>query len=47
LGDFADELENKESIPFEDIPHFKKPTVHGHAGKLVFGKCGGRTIVCM
>lgn len=47
LGEFADEIEEIEAIPFENIPHFKKPTVHGHAGKLVFGKQGGRTIVCM
>jgi purine-nucleoside phosphorylase len=37
LGEFADSLENKIAIAFEDIPHFKKSTVVGHAGKLVFG----------
>jgi len=35
------------AIPYEHIPNFKKSTVIGHAGKLVFGKVGGRTIVAM
>lgn len=37
LGEFADDIENKISFSFGDIPHFKKSTVAGHAGKLVFG----------
>src|SRR5690242_10065966 len=41
LGAFADELENAVSIPFEQIPHFAKATVEGHAGRLVFGELSG------
>ena len=41
LGAFADELENAVSIPFEQIPHFAKATVEGHAGRLVFGELDG------
>src|SRR5215468_270083 len=41
LGAFADELENAVSIPFEEIPHFAKATVEGHAGRLVFGEISG------
>lgn len=41
LGEFADELDEIESLRFEEIPYFKKSTVVGHAGKLVFGKSNG------
>jgi purine-nucleoside phosphorylase len=41
LGAFADELENAVSIPFEEIPHFAKATVEGHAGRLVLGELSG------
>src|SRR4029079_5498064 len=41
LGAFADELEDAVSIPFEEIPHFAKATVEGHAGRLLLGKCNG------
>jgi len=45
LGAFADELENSVSIPFEEIPHFAKATVEGHAGRLVLGEISGRSIL--
>lgn len=41
LGAFADELENAVSIPYEEIPHFARSTVEGHAGKLVLGEVAG------
>lgn len=41
LGAFADELENGISIPFEQIPHFARATVDGHAGRLVSGELDG------
>jgi purine-nucleoside phosphorylase len=41
LGAFADELENGVSIPFEQIPHFARATVDGHAGRLVLGELDG------
>src|SRR4029079_9995488 len=44
LGAFADELEDAVSIPFEEIPHFAKATVEGHAGRLVLGKLNGENI---
>ena len=31
LGEFADTLEEKTVIPYEEIPHFKKVSVVGHA----------------
>lgn len=45
LGAFADELEDAVSIPYEEIPHFVRSTVEGHAGRLVIGSCGGVPLV--
>ena len=41
LGAFAEELENAVRIPYEEIPHFARSTVEGHAGQLVLGEIGG------
>lgn len=41
LGAFADEVENAVRIPYEDIPHFARSTVEGHAGQLVLGEVSG------
>ncbi len=37
LGGLVDAFEDRESIPYGDIPHFPQSTVEGHAGNLVFG----------
>jgi purine-nucleoside phosphorylase len=44
LGAFADEIENAVRIPYEQIPHFAKSTVEGHAGQLVLGELNGKHI---
>ena len=41
LGAFADELSGGVRIPYEQIPHFARSTVVGHAGQLVLGEIGG------
>lgn len=41
LGEFAERVEAPTAIPYADIPHFKKVSVTGHAGRLVLGKVGG------
>ena len=41
LGAFADEIENAVKIPYEEIPHFARSTVEGHAGRLVLGEVEG------
>jgi len=41
LGAFADEIENAVKISYEDIPHFARSTVEGHAGRLVLGEVAG------
>lgn len=47
LGDLADSLYDSVAIDYADIPHFPVSTVPGHKGKLVIGKLGGKTILCM
>jgi len=41
LGAFADEIENAVQIPYEEVPHFARSTVQGHAGQLVLGEVEG------
>ena len=44
LGAFADEVENAVQIPYEEIPHFSRSTVEGHAGRLVLGEVEGISV---
>ncbi len=37
LGDFVDELQDKITIPYSEIPHFKVTKVEGHQGTLTYG----------
>jgi len=41
LGEFANRLEDAVAISFGEIPHFRKVSVAGHAGRLVLGTVGG------
>ena len=34
-------LDNAVQIPYEEIPHFARSTVEGHAGQLVLGEIDG------
>ncbi|XP_051985449.1 purine nucleoside phosphorylase-like isoform X1 [Xyrauchen texanus] len=47
LGGLADMLKDPLVINYKDIPDFPQSTVHGHAGKLVFGTLKGKACVCM
>ncbi|GAB4168190.1 MAG: purine-nucleoside phosphorylase [Calditrichia bacterium] len=47
LGRLAEEIEKEMEISYEKIPHFPVSTVEGHAGKLIFGKLGGKNVVAM
>ncbi|MGB7068855.1 MAG: purine-nucleoside phosphorylase [Pyrinomonadaceae bacterium] len=44
LGAFADELTDAVKIPYEQIPHFARSTVEGHAGQLVLGELDGQPV---
>jgi len=47
LGGLVDFVDAEVSIPYADVPGFPQSTVHGHAGKLVFGKIGEVPVVMM
>ena len=47
LGALVDIMEDKEIIPYADIPNFPQSTVQGHAGNLVVGTIGTETVICM
>lgn len=47
LGYFAESLEEKTEIPYAEIPHFPVSTAPNHAGKLVFGKLCGCSVLVM
>uniref|UniRef100_A0A671LHZ9 Purine nucleoside phosphorylase n=1 Tax=Sinocyclocheilus anshuiensis TaxID=1608454 RepID=A0A671LHZ9_9TELE len=47
LGGLAEMLKDPLVIKYSDIPSFPRSTVHGHAGRLVFGTLFGKPCVCM
>jgi purine-nucleoside phosphorylase len=47
LGSFADSLEQKRVIPYEQIEGMPRSNVVGHAGKLVIGEVGSLTVAAM
>lgn len=47
LGESAAFLEQPVAIPYKDIPHFPTSTVQSHAGRLLIGQSGGRTLMAM
>src|SRR5438874_13719087 len=47
LGNFVQEIEVANEIPYQDIPHFPVSTVEGHHGKLIFGSIAGKPIIAM
>lgn len=47
LGDLAVEVQDATAIPYEEIPHFLRSTVVGHAGRLLIGKLGNVPVVVM
>jgi purine-nucleoside phosphorylase len=47
LGSFADRIENPIAIPYTTIPHFPRPTVEGHSGRLVVGTIAGVPVAVM
>ena len=47
LGAFADALDAAQPIPYAEIPGFARPTVEGHAGRLVVGRVEGVAVAAM
>ena len=47
LGQLAESIEKLLCIPYADIPNFPVSTVEGHAGRLIFGRLGGKDVMAM
>lgn len=47
LGTLAEDIEDKVSISYKDIPYFPLSTVEGHKGDLVLGNLSGKSVICM
>ncbi len=47
LGGLADDLEEAVAIPFAELPGWPAATAPGHAGRLLLGRLGGRSVVLL
>ena len=47
LGHFVDRLDETTVVPYDDLPGWPRPTVSGHAGRLVAGTIGGRRVLAL
>lgn len=47
LGSLVDYIDDKQYIPYKEIPNFPVSTVEGHSGNLIFGALGGKRVIAM
>lgn len=47
LGALAEEIEKPSLISYDEIPHFPISTVESHAGRLIFGTIGDKSVMAM
>lgn len=47
LGNLVDHIEDKQYIPYSEIPNFPVSTVQGHSGNLIFGTMAGKPVIAM
>jgi purine-nucleoside phosphorylase len=47
LGDIATEIRDATALPYDQIPHFARSTVVGHAGRLLLGTLEDVPVVVM
>ncbi|MDE6810262.1 MAG: purine-nucleoside phosphorylase [Muribaculaceae bacterium] len=47
LGPIVDYIEEKQYIPYAEIPNFPISTVEGHSGNLIFGSMAGKRVMAM
>ena len=47
LNELADRLPGGVTIPYERIPHFPRPTVAGHQGKVIVGNLHGAVVLML
>lgn len=47
LGEFVEQLTDKITVPFQEIPHFKLTKVEGHQGALTYGKIDNTPVMLL
>ena len=47
LGIYVDQIQNKQIIPYQEIPHFKRTSVEGHEGRLILGEVHGVPVAAL
>ena len=47
LGRLAEDIKEKEIIPYSEIPNFPVSTVQSHSGNMVLGNLGNKEVVAM
>ena len=47
LGSVVDAMEDKEIVPYEEIPGFPHSDLKGHEDRMVFGRIGGTPLVAL
>lgn len=47
LGPLAEQVEEPIFAPFGDVPHMRTSTATSHVGRFVFGRLGGKRVLCM
>jgi len=47
LGGLVKKVSIRQAFSYEEIPHFPRSTVEGHASRLLFGRLAGKNVVVM
>jgi purine-nucleoside phosphorylase len=47
LGGLAEDIDAEQKIAYRDLPHFPHSTAPSHAGQLVCGRLGGKSVLAM
>ena len=47
LGSWAESLDDRVTVDVSNIPHWPVPSVEGHSGRVVLGKKGKATVLCL
>ncbi len=47
LGTLSDLIEDKQVLPYSEIPNFPVSTVEGHSGNLIVGNLAGKRVIGM
>jgi xanthosine phosphorylase len=47
LGAIAEAIEDAVALDYADLPGFPRPSIEGHAGRLVLGRLAGAPVACL